>query len=148
MNKITIYDLFISYILGVVSSITASIIILFYKEDSNITKGLQIIIKWESFRRLRYLIKNNPIQIKDPHYLVRIQWANCLLDIGSKNINEVNRALYTLSIMADILDEDEKVAANDVLKLKFITNPMRNIDIQYLNTMQKLQRRINMRNTI
>jgi hypothetical protein len=72
--------------------------------------------------------------------IVRAQWANNLFDLGSVKQGEVLSALQSLNAMADLLEEDEKAAANAVLKLKYALNTQRSADNLYLTTMQKFVR--------
>jgi len=129
----------ISFILGVASSLFAELIIFFFDANSVITKATRLIIRQQGLRRLRRVQRNTILAADDPRTLVREEWAFALRDLGSKNQEEVTKALRSLFYMADILDSEERDVAHEALRLRYATNQIRSLDKDYLNTMQVLQ---------
>lgn len=128
----------IAYILGVISSITASLLLFFFQSNRSIQKMLHYLTSREAQRRLQAaLLKENP-DTNDARTFIRTQWAGALIDIGSNLQDEVLMGIHSLDTMVDLLQEDEKIAAYEVLKLKHVSNQHRNLDARYINTMQRL----------
>lgn len=138
MNSSRWFEWAVAYLLGVASSITASFVLFVVKSKTIVNKTLQYLIKWETRRRLRNLVNKDISNPNDPRIFIRTQWANALFDLGSTNDREVISAIQSLNSMADLLESYEKVAAHEVLKLKYASNPQRNADTLYLETMQRL----------
>jgi hypothetical protein len=131
-------DWIVAYILGILSSITATIVVLLIQSKRNIDKSLHILLTWVAKRRLQKLIQNDGYDINDARNYVREQWASALIDIGSNINDKISSAIESLDSMVDLLETDEKAAAHEVLKLKYASNPYRDLDNQYLDIMRKM----------
>jgi len=121
------------FILGVLSSIVASILIFFFDTGKSIFRVQRFLVQAVSSRHLRKIQNKN-----DPHAVIRNEWAIALRDLGSNKPTDVLRALQSLFHMADILEPDEREVARDALRLRIAINTIRDTDRDYLRTMNRL----------
>jgi len=123
---------------GVASSITAEIVVFYFRGRSIAAATARWMVRRGSWKRLEKLRRSVVANSNDPHTLVRAEWACALYDVGSHDVQAVQRGLKSLFAMADLLEEDEREAARNALRLRFAANPVRSIDSEYLKTMEKL----------
>jgi hypothetical protein len=138
VNWRQVAELGLGFVLGVVSSLVAEAMLLYFKGRSFVAAAARLIVRQNSLRRLASLRRRSGGGHDDPKTVVRAEWACALYDLGSAHDSAVDRALQALRAMADLLEPAERDVAREAVRLGLSSSQKRALDREYLTTMERL----------